>query len=386
MAATPTYPGVYIEEISPGTGTISGVPTTMTGFVGAFREGPLNSPVEVLGWSDFVSTFGDPDTTADQAVYAVRQFFENGGTHGFVVRVGSSDAAGLIGNEAAHTGIHALDAVDVLNLLCVPDTANLPDREAAAVITTTQRYCERRRAFYIVDPPQQDENRDEVDGIAAWLVANLHLRSRNAAVYVPRLLLPDGLTAYAPSGAVAGVYVRTDSRRGVWRAPAGTEADLRGIGGLRCEFGDREGGVLNPLGINVIRTFSHGTVVWGARTMQGEDDQGSEWKYVPVRRMALFLEESLYRGTQWAVFEPNDEPLWAQLRSNIGSFMHNLFRKGAFSGSTPRDAYLVKCDSETTTQIDIDRGIVNILVGFAPLKPAEFVIIKIQQLAGQTQA
>jgi phage tail sheath protein FI len=126
-------------------------------------------------------------------------------------------------------------------------------------------------------------------------------------------------------------------------------------------------------------------VVWGARTLRGADQLADEWKYVPVRRTALFIEESLYRGTQWIVFEPNDEPLWAQIRLNVGAFMNSLFRQGAFQGITPKDAYFVKCDKETTTQNDIDRGIVNIIVGFAPLKPAEFVVIKLQQIAGQIQ-
>jgi hypothetical protein len=138
------------------------------------------------------------------------------------------------------------------------------------------------------------------------------------------------------------------------------------------------------VGINCLRTFPiTGTVVWGARTLRGADQLADEYKYVPVRRLALFIEESLYRGTQWVVFEPNDEPLWAQIRLNVGAFMQSLFRQGAFQGQTPKEAYLVKCDKETTTQTDINLGIVNIVVGFAPLKPAEFVIIKIQQLAGQ---
>jgi uncharacterized protein len=128
-----------------------------------------------------------------------------------------------------------------------------------------------------------------------------------------------------------------------------------------------------------------GRVVWGSRTREGADRLASEWKYLPVRRLTLFIEESLYRGTQWVVFEPNDEPLWASIRLNIGAFMHSLFRQAAFQGKTAREAYEVKCDSETTTQNDIDRGIVNIVVRFAPLKPAEFVVIKIQQLAGQVQ-
>jgi len=148
---------------------------------------------------------------------------------------------------------------------------------------------------------------------------------------------------------------------------------------LTVGLNDSENGELNPLGVNCLRAFPViGRVVWGSRTLQGADILASQWKYVPVRRLALFLEESLYRGTQWVVFEPNDEPLWAQIRLNVGAFMHGLFRQGAFQGKTPREAYFVKCDKETTTQDDINKGIVNILVGFAPLKLAEFVIIKIQ--------
>ena len=172
----------------------------------------------------------------------------------------------------------------------------------------------------------------------------------------------------------------------MWKAPAGIEASLVGVPQLEVNLTDAENGELNPLGINCLRAFPvAGRVVWGSRTLRGADQLADEWKYVPVRRTALFIEESLYRGTQWVVFEPNDEPLWAQIRLNVGAFMHNLFRQGAFQGSTPRDAYLVKCDNETTTQNDINLGIVNILVGFAPLKPAEFVIIKIQQMAGQIE-
>ncbi len=144
---------------------------------------------------------------------------------------------------------------------------------------------------------------------------------------------------------------------------------------------DAENGRLNPKGINCLRNFpAYGNVVWGSRTMAGFDELGSEWKYLAVRRFALFLEESLYRGTQWVVFEPNDEPLWAQIRLNLGTFMQDLFRQGAFQGASPQEAYYVRCDSTTTTQSDINRGIVNIEVGFAPLKPAEFVIIRIKQI------
>jgi phage tail sheath protein FI len=216
--------------------------------------------------------------------------------------------------------------------------------------------------------------------------------ARNAAIYFPRIKQSDpqlgGLVdVFVPCGIIAGVMARTDTQRGVWKAPAGLDAALAGVVGLQVALTDAENGLLNPLGINCLRTFPvHGRVVWGARTMRGADAAADEYKYVPVRRLALFLEESLYRGTQWVVFEPNDEPLWAQIRLNVGAFLNNLFRQGAFQGTTPRDAYFVKCDKETTTQSDINLGIVNIVVGFAPLKPAEFVIIKIQQIAGQLAA
>jgi phage tail sheath protein FI len=173
----------------------------------------------------------------------------------------------------------------------------------------------------------------------------------------------------------------------VWKAPAGSDASITGASGLLIAMSDPENGQLNPRAINCLRTLPvYGNVVWGARTLHGDDDRGSEWKYIPVRRTALFIEESLYRGTKWVVFEPNDEPLWAQIRLNVGAFMQNLFRQGAFQGRTPREAYFVKCDRETTTQNDINLGIVNIHVGFAPLKPAEFVVLRIQQIAGQIEA
>jgi hypothetical protein len=183
-----------------------------------------------------------------------------------------------------------------------------------------------------------------------------------------------------PSGYVAGIFARVDNDRGVWKAPAGIDAAITGISGLALPLTDDENGQLNPVAVNCLRTLrGFGTVVWGARTLRGGDQLGDEYKYVPVRRLALFLEETLYRSTQWVVFEPNDKPLWAQIRTSIKAFLQDLFRQGAFQGTTPQDAYFVRCDEETTTQYDIDRGIVNILVGFAPLKPAEFVVIGIQQ-------
>ena len=215
------------------------------------------------------------------------------------------------------------------------------------------------------------------------------ISAKNAAFYFPWISAPDplnqgGTGPFPPCGFVAGIYARTDGSRGVWKAPAGTDAMLTGVNGPAVPLNDLENGILNPVAVNCIRNFPvYGTIVWGARTTQGNDEIGSEWKYIPVRRTALYIEESLYRGTKWAVFEPNDEPLWSQLRLNIGAFMHDLFRKGAFQGQTPKEAYFVQCDNTTTTQSDINLGIVNVVVGFAPLKPAEFVVIQIQQMAGQ---
>jgi phage tail sheath protein FI len=286
-------------------------------------------------------------------------------------------------------GLYALDDADMINLLCIPSYVD--DNTASTVYTAALDYCEKRRAMLIVDPPanwnNKDMPRDKTKGIEKFGVD----RHRNAAIFFPRIKIVDPndgerLRTIVPCGAIAGVIARTDSQRGVWKSPAGIEATLRGVADLEVNLTDKENGELNPLGINCLRVMGvAGRVVWGARTMRGADGLTDQWKYLSVRRMALYIEESLYRGTQWVVFEPNDEPLWSQIRLNIGAFMHDLFRKGAFQGSTPKEAYLVKCDKETTTQYDIDRGIVNIIVGFAPLKPAEFVIIKIQQLAGQKE-
>jgi len=299
------------------------------------------------------------------------------------------------GLETPRKGIWALEKAGLFNLLCIPPFTldNLGDigaqtRSAAAT------YCLDRRAIFIADPLYDwDEASDLVDPATGldgltWGLA----RNANTAVYFPSVLQPNPLQEgrlgnFAPCGIVAGIIARTDANRGVWKAPAGLEATLRGVSALSSKLTDGDSGVLNPLAVNCLRAFPvNGRVVWGSRTLVGADQLASEWKYLPVRRTALYIEESLFRGTQWVVFEPNDEPLWAQIRMNVGAFMQNMFRQGAFQGSSPRDAYFVKCDSESTTQTDIDNGIVNIMVGFAPLKPAEFVVIKLQQIAGQAEA
>jgi phage tail sheath protein FI len=533
-----TYPGVYIEEVPSGVRTITGVPTSITAFVGRAWKGPLDEPVKVNSAADYDRIFGGLWRPSLMS-YAVRQFFINGGSQALVVRVAErsgGDAAaaatidlgggnGLIaanpgswglnlvatvdhetkdktdlnlfnltilddskkfldsdkrggsgtietflnvsrdsnssrfvtkilseqsslvrmssvgasapavgsagaaagtgkdgvpatnatdaskevdGSETAKTGIFALLKADLFNLLYIApltfitSPSTIPNTVADVPITTTltsaAKFCEDHRALLVVDAPLSWTLDSSSANYPTKKIGDFAgVVRKNAALYFPTVRMPDPLqdnnfADFGPGGIVAGIMSRTDAERGVWKAPAGIEATMRGVVGtsvvgVPISMNDKENGDFNPLGINCLRNFPNiGNVVWGARTLEGSDILASQWKYVPVRRTTLYIEESLYRGTQWVVFEPNDEPLWAQIRLNIGAFMHNLFRQGAFQGKTPQEAYFVKCDKETTTQDDINRGVVNIVVGFAPLKPAEFVVIKIQQIAGQIEA
>jgi phage tail sheath protein FI len=291
-------------------------------------------------------------------------------------------------------GVQLLNSV-AFNLLCVPGESD------EATVGTLQKLCANNRAFYIVDSPvatnasavtTQFSKMSNNGPIGADNNGFSGANSANAAYYFPWVLAPDALAGgraryFPPCGFVAGIYAATDASRGVWKAPAGIDAALSGVSGLQFVLTDAQNGNLNPYAVNCLRQFRvYGDVVWGARTMQGADAAASQWKYVPIRRFALFLESSLYEGTKWAVFEPNDETLWGQLRMNVGSFLQGLFLKGAFQGTSPQQAYFVKCDAENNPQLSIDQGIVNILVGFAPLYPAEFVVIQIQQMAGLSQS
>jgi uncharacterized protein len=289
-----------------------------------------------------------------------------------------------LGEQNLKSGIYALLKADIFNILCLPVAPATP--YTSATLEDAAAFCQQQRAMLILDPP------------SAWPNVNLNFPtvrdspalespSANAVVYYPNLVLTDSTGASftaGPCGAVAGVWAATDSSRGVWKAPAGTAATITGITGFTAQVSDGESGTLNPLAVNALRTMpAVGPVVWGARTTEGLDQNQNQWKYVPVRRLALYIEESLRRGTLWAVFEPNDEPLWSSLRLNVTTFMQGLFAQGAFEGTTPATAYVVQCDANNNPQSQIDLGIVNIGVGFAPLYPAEFVIINIQQLAGQ---
>jgi len=287
---------------------------------------------------------------------------------------------GSVNEQSYIKALDLLNDKDDVSLIAIPGVGD------QAVIGGGMNYCSNRSlkdCFFIGDIPQDKQT----DTAAQDYVSLLSPQNSYGAVYLPwlQMLDPTGrsseLITVPPSGYVAGIYAKTDAQRGVWKAPAGTTTALAGTVGLTVNFTDTQQGNLNPAHINCIRQFTgSGTVIWGARTVSSD----AEWRYIPVRRMAILLRVSIYRGIQWAVFEPNDEELWSQLRLNINAFMMTLYHRGAFQGSMPRQAFFVKCDNETTTQTDIDNGIVNVLIGFAPLKPAEFVMVKISQTTGQT--
>jgi phage tail sheath protein FI len=372
MAVSTTYPGVYVEETPNGQRPITGVSTSIAAFVGAAKSGSSNHPLHISSFGEFTQRFGGLVSELELG-YSVQQFFLNGGHDAWVVRVPrNANKSGFV------KGIKSLDGVDLLNLLVLPGITE------PAILRVAADYCYKRRAFLIVDAPRQSNTPAALDEAT---IDNTFPRSSNCALYYPWIRIPDPLKngqlrSAPPSGTVAGIMARIDDARGVWKAPAGTEANLIGVTALEYDSNDAENGTLNLRGVNCLRVLpGDGLVVWGGRTLRGDDQSDPQYKYISVRRLALFIEESIYRGTQWVVFEPNDDSLWAQIRLNIGAFLMNLFRMGAFQGRTPAEAFFVKCDRESTTNADVARGVVNLLVGFAPIKPAEFVIVKITQVA-----
>jgi phage tail sheath protein FI len=347
------YPGVYVEEVPLGVAPIAGVETSTTGFIGAVGSAEPCAPVHVKSLAEFERAFARVEAGAKLGA-ALARFFENGGSDAWIV--------GLPDGVPLSAGLERLDAVDTLSLLCLPGETDVD------VVRAAIEYAGRRRAFALIDPPGAD-----ISGTIAYVEALAQSGSANAAVYFPPFEGGD-----PPSGAVAGVYARVD--RGVWKAPAGEEASLRGEVAPAIDLSDAESSRLNSAAVNAIRRFpGEGVLVWGARTIQGADQAGSEWKYVPVRRLGLYVEHSIDRGTQWAVSEPNDESTWAKLRQQIGVFLTGLFRLGAFAGRTRDESYFVHCGNDTMTQDDIDNGRLNMVIGIAPLKPAEFVILRIGQ-------
>jgi phage tail sheath protein FI len=337
----PQDPGVQVAVDAAGPEAISAVPTAVAAFVDAFHAGPLEEPVRCTGYPSFEAEFG-PSAS-------VRQFFENGGLSAWLVRAHDPKA-----------GVEALAKVDLFNILCLPGAADLKPPDMYAAYAAALACCERRRAFLIVDIPK---NADTPGAVHAWLERNAGLRHRNAAIYFPRTLVSDPFDPGQPreigaSGAIAGLYARIDAARGVWKAPAGTEARLYGVEDFAYQLSDAEQGVLDALGVNCLRTLPRfGYLCWGARTL----DPAREWKYIAVRRLALFIEESVHRGTQRGVRD---------IRSSVQAFLLGLYRQGAFAGSSTDQAYFVDCGPDT------------IEIGFAPTRPAEFVVISIRHRMG----
>lgn len=365
------HPGVFVSEVSSRAPPIVGVPTGITAFIGEAAHGPGNQPIPLKSFADFERAFGGLVVELVLG-YAVQQFFLNGGTDAWVVGV----AVGATGAQW-EAGLQALEAVDLFNLLVLPGVAD------AAVLAAAVDTCQRRRAFLLVDAPAAATT----PALMAQAVQNRALpRTSLAATFFPWIKIADPLGAAKvrlspPGGTISGLMVRTDAARGVWKASAGPDAVLKGVQGLPYAPTNVDADQLTPLGVNCLRIFSGtgGPVVWGARTLEGGSDP--EWRYIPVRRLALYLEESFSRGLQWVTFEPDGEALWAQIRLNVEAFLFDLWRRGAFQGTRPTEAFFVKCDATTMTQNDVAAGVVNIVIGFAPLKPAEFIVLRLQQRA-----
>ena len=500
MTVPTPFPGVPVTETSFQSRSITGVPTSITAFVGSAARGPVGTPTAIRDQSEFVRTFGPPSETHPIG-HLVRDFFGNGGREAVIVRLtrtgagvlatassasvgsleleagnvgawgdrltasvaaahggaavaaaqgvavdelfdltvtdtgtgetevfpdvtvvdgprridlvlagsrlvtlgsvpatrpavtpatpftGGADGDPLsesdyVGDETSRTGVWSLLDVDLVNLVCLAPPRLASDVPPAAW-QAASRFCVARRAFLVVDTPVAATTTGDVAAFASTTLGITGRDARNAALYFPRLRESDpsagGAISEIPcSGAVAGVIARTDMDRGVWRSPSGTTAAVGRALGLAVPVGTDVLGVLHPLGINGLRTTNGGsTLVWGARTLRGADAAGpDDFRYVPVRRLALFLEESLVRGLAWVAFEPNDGPLWAAIRLSVGTFLEGLFRDGAFAGRTVADSCFVRCDDTTTTPADIEAGVVHVDIGVAPLRPAEFVVIR----------
>lgn len=379
-----SYPGVYVDELPAGVKRIDGVPTSTVAFVGAGGVRPRDQPIHVHALAEFDRFFG-PTPETDPMRLAVGLFFANGGTKAVVVRAGGEDTR----EPAAVRGLQALDGVERFDFLCLPglyaDTAPIAIPTVAAALEAASRYCARRGAILLIDPlPDWQAAEDVVSGPSSIGTITTTVEREYAAAFFPNLIVATttGPIACGPAGAIAGVIARTDRDRGLWKAPAGLDAAIVGSVGLASAVSATSLSALSDVGVNAIRQIpAAGIVLWGARLLEGATRADPEWRYINVRRVALFLEHSLDEGLEWVVFEPNDEPLWASIRQSVGAFLMSLFRQGAFAGTTPREAYFVNCGPDTMTQDDIDSGLVNIVVGFAPLRPAEFVSFRIQRRA-----
>lgn len=372
-------PGASIHKPSFPPPAIEPASTSTAAIIGSFPKGSMTSPQQVRTWTAFKKEYGGLTTDALSS-HCIKQFFDNGGKAIWVVRIGTGQIKGV---SPFLQGFSLLDRIGGFNILCIPQTEQLSDTHAIKVIQAAIALVAKHRAMYVLDVPQRDAPRQTVRTLTTWFNQQSGIHHPNVAIYVPRVHVPQSLKkaplhSIPTSGAMAGVWARTDQQRGVWKAPAGTEAILHGVQGIERTLTQQEMGQLTHLGINPIRQTSPSQfIAWGARTLSSN----REWQYLSVRRLSLFLESSIQQGLGWLVDEPNDESLWAHIRQTIDVFLQSLFRQGAFQGQKTQEAYFVKCGPDTISSADQNAGNVNIMIGFAPLKPAEFIILTIQQKA-----
>lgn len=383
MSDTYLSPGVYIEETSYRSPSATFRSDGVTVFLGFASKGPVDDPVSIRSFKGFVSAFG-PLAVAYPLTYAVRDYFANGGKNLTVIRIEDAlgrpvSASTYLGEEGPQSGLFALQNVVNLGVLYLspPSFAvDVPDEAIAAAIA----YCELQRSFLILDSPVDwKSQREAVEGIQSLP----YPKSDHAAMYFSRLALDkkgpvESDHNFPPGGAVAGIYAQTDLKRGIWKSPAGLTAKVVGYAGLSLNLSDSDNGSLNLLALNCLRRERNDLVVWGARTLAGADQTQSEYKYIAVRRLALSIESSLDETLKWVGLEPNGPALWAKVRHHVSDLLLDLFKKGALLGNTQKEAYFVRCDASTMTQKDIDEGILVVKLGFAPLKPAEFLVISIR--------
>lgn len=377
-------PGVYIEEIEIGAKPIEGVSTSTVGFIGMAENGEEDEPTLITNWGQFVDKFGRYSVQKPYLAPAVYGFFANGGGRCYVVKVkNNSEDGDYVGTDEGpgqRKGLQCFKEVDEVNIVCIPGITS--DTVQKAMIT----HCENMKDRFCILDSEKDADMDAIKAQKEKVISG----KGYSAIYYPWIkvaietmkndkveLIQDDVP---PSGCIAGIYARSDTERGVHKAPA--NEIIRGALKIQLPITKGEQDILNPLGINCIRSFpGRGIRVWGARTTASD----TLWRYVNVRRLFLFLEESIEEGTQWVVFEPNDEKLWARVKQSVTQFLTRVWKDGALMGSTPEEAFFVKCDRSTMTQDDIDNGRLIVLIGVAPVKPAEFVVFRIAQWQGGSE-
>jgi uncharacterized protein len=385
--ATGTLENVDTDRLSQI--TLSAAPTAgqsvAVDYRPVFRAAGANQPVLCTTWSDFVRSFGDFTTDATVGAehrwlaHAVYGFFQNGGSRCYVARV----APPATGSDTdVQPVLDRFEAVDEIALVAAPGLTGGSTDQAEAIRAAIVAHCEVRTQdrFAIFDSPR-DLTDDDLTRLSPG-GDDVPSNSTYAGYYFPWVQVFDpGLRRsifVPPSGHVAGVYARVDTQRGVHKAPANEV--VQGAIGLRYAVSRAQQEGMNPHGVNVIRDLNGNIRIWGARTIGGDDN--GEWRYIPIRRLFLFLRESIDQGTQWTVFEPNTPSLWAKITLNVGAFLTNVWRDGALAGATPAEAFYVKCDAETNPPEVRDAGRVVTEIGVAVIKPAEFIIFRISQWAG----